>query len=329
MMTVRAVFVWIAAILLAIGACAAAEEGADRLVLRFQPKAGETRSLRVTTEITTVQIVNGQEFKRTQATGLSYDFTAADPGEQGGFSFEVVCRSVAGRLASLWENLEFDTAAGTVVPEAFRGMAGLAGRVSSVTVSADGAKIEIKTSKTAKSGVSVLTGDGEIDVMQILALIGLSSGQKDRLSETIRLFFAFLPEHPVGPGETWHRRLGAPGIDLGIEADAAITLRSLEQGLARLAFSGPITARGERSMRQTLEDDEAGAFTMASFAMSYDLVGELHGTCDLDALSGWPVGMSLVCRLEGRTTRFGCTYPVTIESRTVIEASAAASGAED
>ena len=108
----------------------------------------------------------------------------------------------------------------------------------------------------------------------------------ESIQELFNNLFAYVPEDPVGPGDSWNAtQLHATGMPF--QSHVTYTLKSVEDNVAMVDYTA------------TIEPYHTKA-TIA-LGMRYTFSGEEHGSLLVDANSGWVVSGDGALDLESRT----------------------------
>jgi hypothetical protein len=276
-------FVLIAAVIVCVQ-CAQ-----EKITLRLAVNAGDTFVTRMTSVQQISQTVQNitNELAQETTMDLRYDVTsqAADSSSKIRMTYERIGFSQQGPFGSFeyrsWESPD-------EVPLAAQGFAILVGKSIEMELSPDGKVIAV-------TGIEAILDD-MLESLEMTLDDNTRTMLKDNFKrqfgqdavrENMSRMFAFYPDKPVGPGDSWSSVVKlTTGIPLIVNNECRIT--EIKDGKILLAVKSEIEPNKDERITQ-----------MMGMEMFYDVHGKQEGTIVLDSISGWTLEGQLEQTFEG------------------------------
>jgi hypothetical protein len=266
------------------GLCRADDAKAD-LRLRFEQ--GKTYALVLSVQQSIRQLVDGQEQHIAQTVKIGQTFKVEDIDADGVATIKVTFGPLAMRtqMGELGIEYDSDNPPDEILPAA-RPLAAMVGRSFTLRLKPDGTLVELK-------GVDAM-------LEAALGTIALTDAQKERLrasleqqfgdealKELMTSTFKYLPDEPVGVGDTW---TSAAATERGYPAvfETVYKLLARKDGVATIEAKTKITSNPEGPPQK-----------MGAATVRYKLEGTQEGTFEIDEATGWYVGGKLTQKVQG------------------------------
>ena len=284
--------------------------GDDTVDLRFRLKEGDTRNVRMITEQTISQEIQGQQIDMEQSFAFVFTFAVLEAGAEDTMWVEFTYNSVRFTQDGPMGMIEYDSEdPPDDIPLPARAFAALVGQSMRLRMTDQGRVKEV-------SGI-----DEMIDHM--IESMGLPAGEmSERMESNLREQFgeeavkemtesamAVYPDGPVSVGDSWHRKVVlTKGFPLIVETTYTLTGR--RDGIASIEIASELES-----------NSEAASIEMGPVSLTYELRGEQSGMLNIDEATGWILKSRIEQQSSGRMHISGgpegmeeMSWPIEIES---------------
>lgn len=262
---------------LVLGAMAPAD--AQELTLRFRPEEGRTYRIMTVNDVDMTQTVMGRSMDNHQVTTSVMAVEILSVDSDGIASARVTIESMKLQQDGPMGRIEYDSSdPPTVMDRTTQAYSMMVGRSFHMRLGPDGSVSEIE-------GMGTLMDELLDEMPNSELLTGMRESMEEMFDSDMfktAMGGAMFPDHAVSVGDTWTGTAGAQGRMM-MTLVTTWTLSDRRDGIAYL------------DVRSVVAEGEPKVIEMGLVSMTYDMVGEMSGTIEIDERTGWTIRS----RMEG------------------------------
>ncbi len=289
---------------------------AEKVLLRYNLREGQTYPLRMNMEQKISQTLMGQEIAVNQTLGLDVRYDVRDVDAQGNMTGQVTIEALRYRMESPMGNIEYDSQKPTSADPTAQAFGALVGANFTMKISPTGETLGVSGIEEMMEGILDRLDTLGTSRDQLMQTLGQWFDEKG-LAQTTGLGTAVYPDHPIAVGESWSQETSGGGMGIvALNVKNTWTLRSRQGGVCTI------------EVRSTVQSAPGAApMEMMGIQVSYDIEGDQSGTIQVDEATGWIIHAELKQNLKGKVAvegggqgiPSGMNWPITIESVITID----------
>lgn len=288
----------------------------SQLDLRLHLNKSDTYNLRVTTDQSITQTVQGQEHSMTQSVAVGYSFYVTDVADDGTATVRVNYHSIKYKQTSPRGTVEYDSedTSSTTPEQATLGLAALVGQTFTVVLSPSDEIVAVE-------GIDAMIDDmlsrfrlPDDSTREMLRQNFESQFGLQTMKETLAAIVGIYPGKWVSVGDSWEK---TETIFTGFPMTLTDTYKLIgsDKGIATVSVNSTVSS-----------NSAAPPFQMGPAVLDQNLTGNQTGTLRLNEDSGWIISADINQTLNGTMkvppgpqVPNGMEWPLTVTTHLTME----------